>query len=224
MKSLKRWFLLRGCFLFCWLFHKTYRYERVHLQNFQKARSLTKHRNYAIASWHNNCFAGILSHARHRICLMVSKSFDGEFVAYLARKLGMGAVRGSSSRGGKEALYELVEEVNRGWAAAFTVDGPKGPFKEVKSGVISLASKTGAPIQPVASVGERQWVLHKSWDQFRVPKPFSRVAVVYGEPIQVGPDLSEERLLDLKQQLHQVLEDLEEQASRYFHPTEKPAV
>ena len=216
MKPLKRWILLRLSYFLIWLFHKTYRYERVNIENLEEARDMTNHRHYAIASWHNNCFAGILSHAKHKICLMVSRSFDGEFVAYLAKKIGMSSVRGSSSRGGKEALGALVDEVNSGWSAAITVDGPRGPFKEVKSGIIALASKTSIPIQPVCCVGESQWILHKSWDQFRIPKPFSRVAVVYGKPFQLAKDLSQDDFDCSRKKVYDSLERLELEAKQYF--------
>lgn len=216
MKSFKSWFLLRLSFFLLWLFHKSYRYERVNLEYFKEAQASTSNGNYAIASWHNNCLAGILSHAKHKICLMVSRSFDGEFVAFLAKNIGMTSVRGSSSRGGKEALQGLIEEVQEGWAAAFTVDGPRGPYKQVKAGVISLAAKTGAPIQPVCAVGEKQWVLHKSWDKFRIPKPFSRVAVVYGKPIFVSETLDEDQFEKTKDQVYDSLESLEVEAQQYF--------
>ena len=140
MKKIKSWLLLRASFGLLWLFHKSYRYERVQEQNFIMTRKHSKHGNYAIASWHNNCLAGILSHAKHKICLMVSRSFDGEFVAFMAKRLGMSSVRGSSSRGGRQALSKLTSEVASGWAAGFTVDGPRGPFKKVKAGAAVLAA------------------------------------------------------------------------------------
>lgn len=216
MKKFKSWILLRIAFFLLWLLHKSYRYERVQIHNFQASKDKSPYGNYAIASWHNNCLAGILSHAKHRICLMVSRSFDGEFVAFLAKSIGMSSVRGSSSRGGKEALSNLITEVEQGWSAAFTVDGPRGPLKEVKAGAISLASKTGVQIQPVCAVGEKQWVLHKSWDKFRIPKPFTRVAVVYGEGISVPKNLSEEDFERSRQKVYESLEDLEKVAERYF--------
>ncbi|SMF39818.1 lysophospholipid acyltransferase family protein [Pseudobacteriovorax antillogorgiicola] len=224
MKTVKRWLLLRISFFLCWLFHKSYRYELVQSYNFDRAKALTSKQNYAIASWHNNCFAGILSHAKHKICLLVSRSFDGEFVAFLARMIGMTSVRGSSSRGGKEALKGLIDEVNKGWSAAITVDGPRGPVKVVKSGIITLASRTGTPIQPLCTVGEKQWVLHKSWDQFRIPKPFSRVAVVYGEPLMVPRDLNDQEFESVRRQVHESLEDLERVADDYFAASQKQPV
>ena len=71
-------------------------------------------------------------------------------------------------------------------------------------------------IQPVCAVGEKQWVLHKSWDKFRIPKPFTRVAVVYGEGISVPKNLSEEDFERSRQKVYESLEDLEKVAERYF--------
>lgn len=222
MKPFKQWILLRLSYFFIWLFHRTYRYELVQQENFHKALAMTPHRHYALASWHNNCLAGILAHSRRKVCLMVSRSFDGEMVAFMARKLGMGSVRGSSSKGGKEALGNLAHRVADGWSAAITVDGPRGPYKEVKAGIISLSKKTMIPIQPVCARGEKQWVLHRSWDQFRVPKPFTRVAVVYGEPFQVPEDVDPQGFEQARLKVYNTLESLESVASQYFEGARSP--
>ncbi len=143
---------------------------------------------YAIASWHQNCFAGVLSHENKRLNILVSRSFDGEIIAYVGKKLGIGSVRGSSSRGGKEALKSMIRKVRSGEGAAITVDGPRGPVHQVKSGIISIACHTGTPILPLAAIGDRYWSL-RSWDKFRVPKPFSRVIIYYGDPYLLSKDM-----------------------------------
>lgn len=216
IKKIKNWLLIRLIHLFCRTFHWTYRYEWVNIKHFSDAKSQSPHQSCAIALWHNNCFAGSMSHAGQKITAMVSQSFDGECIAYLLNKLGMSSVRGSSSRGGRAALSALIKSMKSGWSAAITVDGPRGPYKRVKSGVISLASRTGSPIVPLVAIGDKQWVFHKSWDQFRLPRPFSRVVVVYGEPIEVASGLTDEDYERHKAEIYEALENLEAQARLYI--------
>lgn len=217
LKNLKRSLILRASYCLLFLLHKSYRYVIINEDHLNESKSLSRYGGFAIASWHNNCLAGILSHAGHKICLMVSRSLDGEFVAFLSGRLGMNSVRGSSSKGGREALVHLTDKVREGWAAAITVDGPRGPYKKVKSGVIALASQTNTAIQPLCAVGEHQWVFSKSWDQFRVPKPFSRVAVVYGKPILVDEYLGENHKQEVQSAVYDALEGLEEEARLFFN-------
>ena len=170
---------------------------------------------YAIASWHQNCFAGILSHSGKPLNLLVSRSFDGELIAYVARKLGLGSARGSSSRGGKEALSELFRIVEGGEGAAITVDGPRGPAHQVKNGILALSSKTGVAILPLASIANRYWTL-RSWDRFRLPKPFAKVLVYYGDPYVLPKELSEDSFEMHRNRLEDELTQLDVEAHRYL--------
>ena len=102
----------------------------------------------------------------------------------MARFFGYVPVRGSSSRGGREALNELVGHLKAGKRCAITPDGPRGPRREIKAGVLNLARMTGCPVVPFAFEAEHCWRL-KSWDEFIIPKPFSRAVFVYGKPTRV---------------------------------------
>lgn len=170
----------------CWALHLSYRYRHINPHLRLQAEAMHPRGSFAIASWHQNCFAGILSHARQNIALLISRSFDGAVISAVAKSLGHDPVRGSSKKGGREALDELMQRASQGQAMAFTVDGPKGPIHEVKRGVLELSATTGAPVLPLLAVADRFWVLHKSWDKFRVPKPFARVSIVYGSPFVVS--------------------------------------
>jgi hypothetical protein len=136
---------------------------------------------------------------------MISRSRDGEIIARVCRSFRLGAVRGSSSRGGREAFLEMKDLLEIGNRVAFTPDGPKGPLREVQQGVLVLAQMTGRPIVPVAYGAKRRWVFKGSWDEYLVPKPFNRIAMVYGEPIRVSPgdDLGM-KAMDLKRALDDV--------------------
>jgi hypothetical protein len=215
MKSgLKRKLLMGIANLFCWLLQRSYRYQIINAGHRADAERLHPNGAFAIASWHQNCFAGILSHAKQGLYLLVSRSFDGDVISSVAHHLGLGAVRGSSSRGGQEALDKLIDMTRDGARSAFTVDGPKGPAYQPKRGIFQLASATGAPILPLLAIADRYWTFSKSWDQFRVPKPFARVAVIYAPPIQVSAEDYDANLESLSHQLKHSLHELETLAAK----------
>ena len=117
---------------------------------------------------------------------MISENFDGEWIARVIRRFGYGTARGSTSRGGPRALAQLRREVRDGRPAGFAVDGPRGPAQSVQPGAVWLAGRTGSPILPFHIEAERYWSA-RSWDRTQVPRPFSRVAVAIGRPLDVGP-------------------------------------
>jgi len=111
-------------------------------------------------------------------------------------------IRGSSSRGGAQALLALREVLKTGDRVGFTPDGPRGPLQEVQPGVLFLAQKAGVPIVPVAYGARSAWVFG-SWDRFLVPTPLNRIVMMYGEPLRVAPhDSLEERAVALQQALN----------------------
>jgi len=85
-------------------------------------------------------------------------------------------------------MLKMRELLAAGERVAFTPDGPRGPLRRVQPGVLFLARKTGLPIVPVAYGAKRRWIFKGGWDEFIVPKPLNRIAVVYGEPMRVNPD------------------------------------
>lgn len=163
----------------------TYRIRYFDVPHRDAAQKLHAHGSFCLALWHEHLFAGILVHRKMKFAPLASLSKDGDIVAYVMDRFGFRTIRGSSSRGGEEARDELVAITGEGWFTAITVDGPKGPRRRVKGGIVDVARRTGVAVLPMAALGDRQWVLTKSWDQFKIPKPFARVAVCYGEPIPV---------------------------------------
>jgi lysophospholipid acyltransferase (LPLAT)-like uncharacterized protein len=123
----------------------------------------------------------------------------------LAMKLGYGAVRGSSSRGGARALLGAVRQLQAGRAVAFTPDGPRGPRRELKPGVVAAAQRGGGVIVPIHAEADRAWRLH-SWDRFMIPKPLARVQITYGLPFEVaqGEEGLAEGLVRAAEGLHEV--------------------
>jgi hypothetical protein len=147
-----------------------------------------KNRRFIYAFWHQRQVYFTWAHRGAGAAVLVSRSKDGEMIAETMRLSDIGAVRGSSSRGGASAVRQLMDVMNSGLDIGLTPDGPKGPAREVKDGVVYLAQKLGAPIVPITNALSNKIEFKKSWDRFQVPLPFGRAVVVYGEPIEVGPD------------------------------------
>lgn len=209
-KKLLNFFITQLAHGLIFLLKKTYRFHVIGKQHRLKAESLHPQGSFAIASWHEHCFGCILGHAYQNICLLVSRSFDGDITASLAHRLGLKSVRGSSSRGGKAARDEYLEKVQHGLSIAITVDGPKGPRHQTKSGIIDIASKAGIAVLPTTSYAKHSWVLHKSWDQFKIPKPFSKVYIAYGQPILFPKTFEEGEFEKAKEQVARALFNLEQ--------------
>lgn len=139
---------------------------------------------YFMALWHGRMLIPAARHGRQGYTVLVSPSGDGDVSEMLLRKLGYGVVRGSTSRRGRTALRELLTLLSAGTPIAITPDGPRGPRKTMSQGLAWMASATGFPVVPCGFVGANTWHL-SSWDRFTIPKPFSRVAFVYEQPIFV---------------------------------------
>jgi hypothetical protein len=163
--------------------------------------------------WHQMVIPGVTFFRDRGITVMVSRSLDGEMIARVARRLGFRTVRGSSSRGGSEALHELNGSLRRGGKAAITVDGPKGPAHDPKIGCVLAARATGSTILP-AACRARPAVFAGSWDRTMIPLPFARIAVAFGEPFRVPEDASEEECEGYRTRIREAIDRAEEAAGR----------
>ncbi|HLB15601.1 MAG TPA: lysophospholipid acyltransferase family protein [Burkholderiales bacterium] len=121
--------------------------------------------------------------------VLVSRSRDGEIGTRIAHRLGLRTVRGSSSRGGEEALGEIVDLARGGTSIGFIADGPRGPRRELKLGAIIAAKLSGRPIVPI-TCAMRRAVRLNSWDRMQIPLPFTRIVGNSGDPIHVPADAS----------------------------------
>ncbi len=165
--------------------------------------------------WHRAVFMATYFYRKHGIRVMTSSSFDGEYIARIIEKFGYKAVRGSSTRGAVRALLGMHTEVEAGHSVAFTIDGPKGPLYVAKPGPVLLARNTQVPIMPFYIAAEEAWVL-KSWDQFVIPKPFTRVHVRVGRFVQVPPEISSVESQQLHAEMQAELDRVREAAEQQF--------
>lgn len=204
-------------YYFIRILNLTYRYEFLGKENKEKARSLSPNRTYTYALWHQNLVGAIFSHIGvEKFTMVISESKDGELVAVTCEKFGHIPARGSSTRGGKRALMEIVRNMKKGYPGAMTVDGPKGPAHVVKPGVVEMARLCGCAILPLSPYASSHWVFKKSWDQFRIPKPFSKVVVVIGEPIMVSETVTREQFDAIAVEVGKQIERGEEIAIRHL--------
>jgi len=171
------------------LLRSTLRIERRHFERYAEVRARGVPILFSL--WHGRMFVPIQVHRNEGIVTMASRSADGEIIALWLARNGYRPVRGSSTRGGSEALRAMVREVRAGRNAALTVDGPTGPPRVVRPGVVELARLTGAWILPMSYASSRPRFL-ASWDRYLVPMPFSRNVVVWGEAFAIPEDWSDE--------------------------------
>jgi lysophospholipid acyltransferase (LPLAT)-like uncharacterized protein len=162
--------------------------------------------------WHNRIPIATHFWRDRGIVVMSSRSFDSEYIARFIQRFGYGAARGSSTRGARTALVQMIRAVKSGKSAAFTVDGPRGPIYESKPGALLLAAKAGAAILPLGISMNRYWEL-PSWDRIQIPKPFARVFVAIGETFRVEESSDEE--IDAKRmRLDEALTKLSEETDK----------
>jgi len=145
--------------------------------------------------------------------VMISQSRDGELIADVYRRLNFRPVRGSSSRGGRQALAAMVADLAEHCLAVHVVDGPRGPRGIIKGGLISMAQLSSVPIIPVAISVNRAWVLD-SWDRFLIPKPFSTILARFGEPIPVPASLEGPAFEEVRRAVETNLRTLQEETDR----------
>src|SRR3954468_428866 len=161
-----------------------------------------------MAFWHGRILPATFYFRRRGIVVITSDNFDGEWIARIIQRFGFGTARGSSSRGGLKAMLQLVRDMERGKPAGFTLDGPRGPARVAQPGAIWLARATGNPVLPFHLEAASHWTT-RSWDRTQIPKPFSPVALVVGEPLDVPSDADDAQLEQYRKELEQRLAALE---------------
>ncbi|MGD2270006.1 MAG: lysophospholipid acyltransferase family protein [Desulfobacterales bacterium] len=168
------------------------------------------------ASWHRGLFFLIYFYRNLDFVVMASASKDGELAAQTAKRHGWIPVRGSSSYRGSEALREMLAFFKQGHSGGLVVDAPKGPPHVSKMGIIALAKRTGLPIIPVVWSADRYWRL-RSWDRTIIPKPFSRIVMLYCDDfLRVPAEASSEDCEAYRQKLDTMLNRMMYQTDNFF--------
>jgi len=167
----------------------TWRYRITNEESYRALRARSE--PFIFAFWHGQMLPLLWRHRGEGVAVVVSSHRDGEIIARIAEHLGFRTIRGSTSRGAARALLGIVRELENGAEVAVTPDGPRGPAQKFASGALVAAQRVSVPIVGVAAAASRAWRL-RSWDRFMIPKPFSRVNVVYAPPTSVDAPSSRE--------------------------------
>src|SRR4051812_36599137 len=197
-----------------WALSRTLRFREVGLDRVRAGMAASRTGTVIFCLFHQSLFPLLGRHHHQRVAALTSLSRDGTIMAGYLERVGLRPVRGSSSRGGLKAARVLIDAIKEGWHAAITVDGPRGPYKQVKPGPFEIARRTGAPLIPIGVRAGREVVFKRAWDRFRLPLPRAPIAVVYGEPLFVPaeyPDPAE--LLARRRDLGRRLLALDAEAS-----------
>jgi len=167
---------------------------------------------YIYVFWHESILMPCYQFANCNVHVLISEHADGELVAQVCHYMGYRTVRGSSTRGGVQALKKMMRALARDHVVVVP-DGPRGPRRQVGLGMIYLASRTGLPIVAFAIAYNNYWRL-RTWDQFAVPKPFSLGVITSGNPIYVPPKLDKAGLEEYRLKVERSFAETTEHAER----------
>jgi len=172
-----------------------------------------------IAIWHARVIYTLYHFRRHPAAVIVSASSDGDWVARYVRRHGQVPVLGSRHKGGAQAGKEIVAAMrDRKLNAGIVADGSRGPAEKAQIGAIVMARETGAPIVPTG-MAARHAIRFKSWDRTVLPLPFSRIVMVYEEPVMVPEDAKGAGIEKFRRRLEEALNSANEKAERILQST-----
>ncbi len=159
------------------------------------AQACASDRPVFMGFWHDRMIYPLWYLRRYRPVALVSQSSDGDIMAALLESWGYATIRGSSTRGSREALRAMIRIRDKpDLLIVNAMDGPVGPARVAKVGGLALAAKKEAALIPMAAAASRYWTFKQSWDRFQLPKPFGRIMIQFGPPMEVAPDMDAEAL------------------------------
>lgn len=185
---------------------------RYRARGWEAAKALAQEGDGVVyAFWHNVMMIPLGHESRRRTVALVSSGTDGTFAARIVRHFGVACVRGRRENPGASAALEALRALPPRHSLVVTPDGPRGPRYEAHEGAVYLAARSGLPIVPVGMALSRSWSL-RSWDRFRIAKPFARAEMVFGSPRRLPHDLDREGLERERAWLEAALHDLSREA------------
>ena len=170
----------------------------------------TGDQRFLYCTWHDSILMPIFAGRPWKMAALVSRHQDGSYLAEAMKLVGITPIRGSTYRGGTAALKQLITEA-QDKHITITPDGPRGPRRTMKPGIIFLASQTGRPIVPMLFACPRAWRIRGNWTDLVIPKPFSTIIGLSGEPVFVPPNLSRE---EIQRQMDRVQREMDQLADR----------
>ena len=169
---------------------------------------------FLVATWHQGLFCGAYHYRDRGVGIPVSQSRDGDRIEAVLQRLGFGrSPRGSSSRGGPIALAGMIEAFKNGQPLGILCDGPRGPARVCKPGAVAAGRATGLPIRPIG-IAAAPAIRFPSWDRAFLPLPFARVFFVYGPPLSIARDASDEAFSATLAELERAIESAQQRADQ----------
>jgi lysophospholipid acyltransferase (LPLAT)-like uncharacterized protein len=181
----------------------------------------TGDKRFLYCIWHDQIVMTVFFNRPCRVAGLVSRHQDGSYLADAMRLVGVTPVRGSSSRGGAQAMRQMFDAA-RELHISITPDGPRGPRRRVKEGIVYLASRSGRPIVPVALACQRAWRIRGSWTDMLIPRPFTTAFAIAGEPIHVPAGQSREQLVEYTARVQAAMDGLQIVVERWAAGAEPP--
>lgn len=175
------------------------------------------------AMWHANQFLVHGLEDKANTSILVSNSIDGEVVARAVEKWGFKVVRGSAGKkGAVESTMQMLTRLKNGECVGIMVDGPHGPLHKVKNGAVKLAQMSGAPIVPAHWYSPQKTFINlPSWDKMTTPLGDCKILNLYGEPIYVNENATDEELSAAKENIRTQLLNLEAKAPEIYNEAKK---
>ena len=214
MKLRSRWlikFLSAGVAALAWCWLRTLGFSRFSLDG-RHHPSDPVGEQFIYAFWHEGQLGPLCDPGKCKV--LISQHADGEWIAQVCQWLGLGVIRGSSTRGGCQAVHTMIKESGGSKNICITPDGPRGPRRQMQSGAVWVSSTTGIPVVLLGIGYSRAWRAN-SWDRFAVPVPFSHVCAVVSAPVHIPTDLDREGLEHWRQHLETLLEHVNDQADEW---------
>lgn len=186
---------------------------RVKIEGYDKYSGATT--GAIFAGWHGRTFVPALFFRGKGVWTLISQSRDGQIQNWIFKRLGFHTIRGSTGRGGVKAAAESIRVLKGGATMAFTPDGPRGPSGVVQGGIMLMARKSGAALVPVGV--SASWRVHMpTWDRYMVPLPFAKCVLIYGDPIFISPDASDEEVEHARLALEKAITEIQRIADKRF--------
>jgi lysophospholipid acyltransferase (LPLAT)-like uncharacterized protein len=216
MKLRQPWLIGAAAFLAAklirvWIWTLRYRYH--HLGPDIRPTTTGPEERFIYAFWHENMLVLAYYYGRPDVWILISHHADGQLITEITGRLGFRAVRGSTTRGGAEAVRQMFT-IGRRDHIAITPDGPRGPRRQVQQGLVYMAAKTGLPIV-LGGIGYKRCWRMRSWDRFALPYPFTRATCVASAPIRIPSDLDRESMESYRKRIEEALEAISITAEKW---------
>ena len=174
-----------------------------------------KNESFILCFWHGRLLMMPLSwNIKKKINVLISAHSDGQLLSKTVKYFDIKTIIGSSSKGGSEAIRNIIKSLKSGISIGMTPDGPRGPRMKINSVIIKIASLTGNKIVPL-SYSVKKKIFLNSWDKFLVALPFGKGCFIWGKPIKIKKNISNNEDLKLSNKLEKILIKLTKEADQY---------